>query len=124
MQTASDVRLFFLAITALCTFFSVASVVLAWMLASRATRKPKKTPSPQELAAELASLSAEEKISHTLRKIDNRMRMREQRESARGARQAPPEGAPKAELWSHYGFTQAGPRFAQQQLDIERQEKH
>lgn len=91
--------------------------------ASPATRARKPTPaSLAESSTELSSALAAEKISHQLQKLENRLRMREQREAAR-AGSAPPTGATKAELFRHYGFDQVGPRFAQRQLDLERASK-
>lgn len=98
--------------------------LLRSLQASRATRAKKPTPSSLDSSLQaLDSTLAAEKISHQLAKLENRLRMREMRETKGPGRcpaAAPPVGTPKGELFRHYGFTQAGPAFAQHQLDLER----
>lgn len=120
---APDALLFSLATVALISSTVAAFAVASLRRALRSTPAKKPTPpSPEELSRELESAAAFEKMSHALRKVDNRLRMREARETS-GPGRAPPEGADKAAIWRHYGFTQAGPRFAQHQLELERNSK-
>lgn len=92
--------------------------------ASPATREKKPTPpSLAESSNALDSALAAEKITHQLAKLENRLRMREERDKARLSQGAPEVGASKADLFRHYGFTRVGPAFAQRQLDLERRQE-
>lgn len=116
----ADALPYLLGIAASISFGAAVSALVHWRLASPATRAKKpKPPSLEESLNELTSASTAEKISHQLQKLDNRLRMREQREAARHPDLAPPVGAPKSELFRHYGFRRVGPEFAQHQLDLE-----
>lgn len=122
MLTADDVLLFSALTAALSAWLTAAFALRRSQQALRATRAKKpNAPSLEESSSELSSALAAEKISHQLQKLENRLRMRELRDPER--RQAPREGSSKAELFRHYGFDQVGPRFAQRQLDLERQQQ-
>lgn len=121
----SDVLPYFLGTVALSSWALAALALAVSLRVLRSTRARKQTPSSlAESSSELASALAAEKISHQLQKLENRLRMREQRTQATQKPLAPPEGAGKAELYRAYGFVQAGPQFAQHQLDLERSRKH
>lgn len=88
---------------------------------------PPETPS-SALRSEIASVredvaslqSTLEKNSTTLKRLSSRAGMREIRERRESA-SAPPQGAPKAELYRHYGMSgKVGPAFAVAQLQLER----
>lgn len=102
-----------------------ALVVLRSTRALRSTRTPKPdTSSPPTPSETLHSAAELEKLQKVLSRVENRLRMRQVRgQDADDELQAPPKGAPKAALYRHYGFRQAGPAFAQHQLDLERDRK-
>jgi hypothetical protein len=103
----------------------VARVRRASSLASVATPEEK---APQrwesrlrELELEVVSLSSSfEKVTKQLMRLNSRAGMRELREQSSHS-EAPPVGAPKADLLKHYGMSgKVGPSFAQAQLELER----
>ena len=100
-----------------------ALVVLRSTRDSRSTRGPKQNSSSPPTPSETLNSAAElEKLQKVLSRVENRLRMRQVRGEDEPARE-PPEGTSKADLYRHYGFRQAGPAFAQHQLELERDQK-
>jgi len=94
-------------------------------LASTVTALLKLSPSaPQKEIADIqvdvsALFSTMEKLCTTVNRLSSRQGMRDLR-SRTAEPEVPPPGAPKAELYKHYGFGMNGPGFAQRQLELER----
>ena len=103
---------------------------------SRATQS-RKSPSSSEqtppsvtdarvaqMEVDQASLfSTLEKLTTTVKRLSSRAGMQDVRARRATADDVPPEGAPKADLFRHYGMSgKVGPDFAREQLARERKE--
>lgn len=102
---------------------AAACAIACSRLASRCTRALKRRPPSDatlvRLATDQAALSSSlESLAATVKRISSRHGMRELR-SSRAASEAPPPGAPKAEVLAFYGLRgKSGPAFAQAQLSL------
>lgn len=120
-------------IVAWCSLITaIASLSLAAVFALRCSRLAftvtalLKQPefAPQRAIADLqtdvsALFSTMEKLCTTVNRLSSRQGMRDLR-SRTAEPEVPPPGAPKAQLYKHYGFGMNGPDFAQRQLALER----
>jgi hypothetical protein len=110
-----------------------ASVFVVWKLVSRSTppaKRPSSPPPTPPSDSHLARVEADQaelfstlaKINTTVKRLSSRAGMADLREqrAAPAAREEPPKGTSKAELFRHYGLSgKVGPAFAQAQLALE-----
>lgn len=121
-----------LIMTVTSTLLAVGCAVVAYRTVSASTRSRKQPPSPPptpssdglpSVRAELAELSsAVESLATTVKRLSSRQGMADLRARRKDEQQSaqPPVGAPKAELYRHFGLLgKAGPAFARRQMDIE-----
>lgn len=107
-------------ITSLC--LAAACVVVCSRMVSRAIRVLNRKPPSESTLAKLVSdqtalFSSFESMATTVKRLSSRAGMQGLR-SSRAANEAPPVGAPKAEVRKFYGLNTAGPEFARRQMSL------
>lgn len=132
---AVSVPLFLLITLTPLIWLAAAFALVRWLRGSASThsRKPLASPPPTPVLEEsrLAAMAADqaalfstlEKLTTTVKRLSSRQGMRDvrDRQAASGdATTDPPIGAPKADLYRHYGMAgKVGPAFARAQQEFE-----